>query len=399
MESNKHPTKFYIYPFFVTLLVLPASFLASLFDIFLPTAVNIPYFLLQSVVPPVHQVLTYINQFPLLSYSPGKLPVWFIGVLYVCIVLVMLMWESQIKYWWAFAMVLLLVPLVGIKLPPYFNTEATVTMLDVGQGDSFVIELPRREAVFVIDTGGVIRFSEEPWRNRRNQFNTGKDILIPHLKAKGISTIDYLILTHGDHDHIGGAEALLDRMKVKELIYGKGPVEKENEIQVLSAYRDAGTAIRMTESGKTWSFGENRFAILAPDSSDHETDTNERSIVLAASIKGVNWLFTGDLGEKGERRLLERYPSIQTDVLKVGHHGSLTSSSEVFLDQLQPNVVMISAGKDNRYGHPHPEILSRLQERQMSIWRTDLHGAVQYQLNGQGIKVKTALPQDETGPK
>ena len=388
-----------IYIPFVTIIVLPASFLSSLFDLILPGVFNLPYYFLQLVVPPVHNVLLFINQYPVGAYTPGKLSGWQLVSLYAVILIVLLLWESQIKIWWIPAMISLAIVLGGIKLLPYFQKEAVVTMLDVGQGDSFVIELPRREAVLVIDTGGVIRFSDEPWQKRRNQFDTGKDILVPYLKAKGITTIDTLVLTHGDHDHIGGAQGLLGKVAVRELLYGKGPVEKENEKQVLEAYLQAGTTIHMVEAGQKRSYGNNEITIIAPVASDFEQDINERSIVLAASLEGIHWLFTGDLGEKGEHRLMERYPHLSVDILKAGHHGSLTSSSELFLDHIKPKAVLISAGRNNRYGHPHPDILNRFEESQVVVMRTDLNGAVQFKLKDKKIRVESAIEQKETGPQ
>ncbi|WP_185971005.1 DNA internalization-related competence protein ComEC/Rec2 [Alkalicoccobacillus porphyridii] len=381
----------FVYIPFVTLIVLPASFLTSLFDLFFPAFLNIPYYALQFIVPPVHNALLQINQPALLTYTPGRPAIWMICGFYLCIVIVLLMWESQIKYWWLRAIVVLSIPLVTMDKAPYFQTSASVTMLDVGQGDSFVIELPRREAVIVIDTGGVMRFQEEPWQRRRNEFDTGKDIVVPHLKAKGITSIDYLILSHGDHDHIGGAFMLAEYMNVNTLLYGKGPVEKDNEKQVLQAFEQVGTTIHFVGKGAGWAYGTNTFEVLSPDPSIQEDDINERSIVLLAHIEGTSWLFTGDLGEKGENYLMEMHPNLEVDILKAGHHGSLTSTSEPFLDQLNPKAVLISAGRDNRYGHPHPDILERFKSRQISYWRSDQQGAVEFKYHNGEWRIKQAI--------
>lgn len=120
--------------------------------------------------------------------------------------------------------------------------------------------------------------------------------------------------------------------------------------------------------------------------------------MIAASIEGVKWLFTGDLGEKGERRIIEQYPNLRVDILKAGHHGSLTSSSEALLDHIMPKVVLISAGRNNRHGHPHPEIMSRFEARRMKIYRTDINGAVQFIWSQGDINVETMLESDKTGP-
>ncbi|MEK4564492.1 DNA internalization-related competence protein ComEC/Rec2 [Alkalihalobacillus sp. FSL R5-0424] len=387
-----------IYIPFITMVALPSSFLASVFDLFLPSFLNLPYYLLETIVPPVHHTLMYINRFSLGSYNPGKPSGWQLSLMYVVILYVLYIWEIQRKKWMMRSLLWILIVLVSMKLTPYLKLEAAVTMLDVGQGDSYVIELPRRKGVIVIDTGGVIRFSSEPWQKRKNQFDTGKDVVVPYLKAKGISSIDQLVLTHGDHDHIGGAEGILSEMPVKELLYGRTPLTKDGEKQVLRSFADEGTKISLVEAGDSWSFDNNQFVVLSPLPDEKEEDINERSIVIAASIEGVRWLFTGDLGEKGEKRLIEHYPNLQVDILKAGHHGSLTSSSEQLLDHMKPKVVLISVGRNNRHGHPHPEIISRFEARRMRIYRTDFDGAVQITWERGDIHVDTVLESDKTGP-
>ncbi|MBM0064289.1 DNA internalization-related competence protein ComEC/Rec2 [Alkalicoccobacillus gibsonii] len=387
-----------IYIPFITMVALPSSFLASVFDLFLPSALNLPYYLLQTIVPPIHSSLMYINKWPLGSYIPGKPSGWQLFIMYGVILYILYIWESQRKRWLIRSLILIFIVMISLKMTPYLNAKAVVTMLDVGQGDSYVIELPRRKAVIVIDTGGVIRFSNEPWQKRKNQFDTGKDIVVPYLKAKGISSIDQLVLTHGDHDHIGGAEGIVRQIPVKELLYGNGPITKEGENQVLRSFFDEGTKLSFVESGYSWDYGDNDFVVLSPFSDEKEEDINERSIVIAASIEGVKWLFTGDLGEKGERRIIEQYPNLRVDILKAGHHGSLTSSSEALLDHIMPKVVLISAGRNNRHGHPHPEIMSRFEARRMKIYRTDLNGAVQFIWSQGDINVETMLESDKTGP-
>ncbi|MGE7463220.1 DNA internalization-related competence protein ComEC/Rec2 [Alkalihalobacillus sp. NPDC127517] len=387
-----------IYIPFITMVALPSSFLASVFDLFLPSVLNLPYYLLEAIVPPVHHTLMYINRLSLGSYNPGKPTGWQISMMYLVILYVLYIWEIQRKQWMVRSLISILIVLLTMKLTPYLKPVATVTMLDVGQGDSYVIELPRRKGIIVIDTGGVIRFSNEPWQKRKNQFDTGKDVVVPYLKAKGISSIDQLILTHGDHDHIGGAERILGQMTVKELLYGSGPVTKDGEKEMLRSFFDEGTKISLVEAGNTWSYGDNTFVVLSPFPDEREEDINERSIVIAASIEGVTWLFTGDLGEKGELRLLEHYPNLQVDILKAGHHGSLTSSSEPLLDHIKPSIVLISVGRNNRHGHPHPEIISRFEARRMRIYRTDLDGAVQIIWKRGDIDVKTVFDSNKTGP-
>lgn len=131
------------------------------------------------------------------------------------------------------------------------------------------------------------------------------------------------------------------------------------------------------------------FSILSPKGQEH--DLNERSIVIYSNIEGISFLFTGDLEEEGERRLLSRYPGLEVDILKAGHHGSRTSTTEIFVKQLEPQLVLISAGRQNRFGHPHPEVTDRLQEFEIPVLRTDLNGAIELRLNKEQLKVRSAL--------
>ncbi|WP_071460192.1 DNA internalization-related competence protein ComEC/Rec2 [Bacillus massilinigeriensis] len=266
------------------------------------------------------------------------------------------------------------IPLTFQLLHYYFNPEGKIVFLDVGQGDSIVIELPYRKGVYVIDTGGVLSFNKEAWREKQDAFDTGKDIVLPYLKSKGIRTVDKLILSHGDADHIGGAAALIQGIEVGEICLPAFAEYGELEREAVMAGR--GANIVRIKAGYKWESDRSRFQALWPIK--EEDDKNEGSIVLWAKIGGKTWLFTGDLGEDGENGLLKSINGLNIDVLKAGHHGSRHSSSEHFLDVVTPEEAVISSGRKNRYGHPHMETLIRLKERNVRIWRTDKSGAVTY---------------------
>lgn len=128
--------------------------------------------------------------------------------------------------------------------------------------------------------------------------------------------------------------------------------------------------------GLYWKEGEHSFYILAPEKNSRSG--NNASLVIFTELGGHRWLFTGDLEGEGEVELISKYPDLAVDVLKVGHHGSRTSSSSVFLDRITPDVAIISVGRNNRFGHPHEEVLERLEERNIAIFRTDIHGAITF---------------------
>ncbi|NHM30385.1 DNA internalization-related competence protein ComEC/Rec2 [Neobacillus terrae] len=287
-------------------------------------------------------------------------------------------WEKSLKKkksWVYFVLPLLLLFIVDAasKIDP----RGEITMIDVGQGDSILIKLPFDQGNYLIDTGGSPAFEQDKWRKPPNSFETGRNIVVPFLKSKGIKEIDKLILTHGDMDHIGGSFAVLKSIKVKQIIMPA--VSNQNNavrdvIQIASLQK---IPVCMASAGDQWKSRSSFFKILSPEK-NFEGDTNTGSLVLYAEVGDLKWLFTGDLDIEGEQSLLKRYPNLKTDVLKAGHHGSRTSTSTEFLETLQPKTALISAGEKNHFGHPHAEVLDKLKKRGIMIFRTDKQGAITY---------------------
>lgn len=252
-----------------------------------------------------------------------------------------------------------------------------ITFIDVGQGDSIFIRLPHGRGNYLIDTGGTLTFQTEDWRVRQKQFEVGKDVVVPFLKSKGITTIHKLILTHGDMDHMGGAKEVLKELKVKELILPISPELSALEKEILLLAEQQNVSFQFTKAGENFRAGNHTFQTLSPQNANEE-NRNNGSIVIYTKLGGLRWLFTGDLEKTGEEQLLHKYNNLKIDVLKVGHHGSKTSTSEGFLDRVEPKLAVVSAGRNNRYGHPNVEVLNNLQERNIQVLRTDKHGAITY---------------------
>lgn len=267
---------------------------------------------------------------------------------------------------------------------PNINPIGKIVFIDVGQGDCTFIKLPFNKGNYIIDTGGIVSFNQEKWMERKNKFSTGTDILIPILKGEGVSKIDKLIFTHGDYDHIGGGKEVLQLFPVEKLYIGDklkfGNVE---QVRINLANRN-GTKIQKVSEGYSWTVGDHTFEVLSPIKG-YIGEENQGSIVIKAKIGGKVWLFTGDLDGSGEMRLVSKYPNLQADVLKVGHHGSDTSTSEAFIKAVVPKFAIISVGVTNRYGHPKKEVIDRLQKDKIMILRTDQFGAITYEFkSGQG---------------
>ncbi|WP_406686748.1 DNA internalization-related competence protein ComEC/Rec2 [Rossellomorea vietnamensis] len=256
-----------------------------------------------------------------------------------------------------------------------YHPYGEIVFIDVGQGDATLIDLPYNHGTYLIDAGGEIPFPKEEWEEKKNRFSVGEDILVPFLKSKGITSLDALILTHGDLDHIGGAEAVLNEMKVGELLISPGSGEKVEVDRIVKMAQEKRIPVKEVMYRDNWRGDRDGLHIVSP--LDKEYEGNNDSIVLYGEIGSKKWLFTGDLEKEGERAFVTTF-DLPVDVLKVGHHGSNTSTSEAFLDETEPSVAVISAGETNRFGHPHPEVVERLKERGLTIYNTAVNGAITY---------------------
>lgn len=249
-----------------------------------------------------------------------------------------------------------------------FTQQGNVTMLDIDQADALVIELPRQTGVFLIDLGALFSFETfEPTEKVYEQ------IIKPYLYHQGIYQIDAIFLTHDDLDHTGSLKFLVEDFKVKELIISEfHPINQElahlineNKIHLTQITE----AVSLNRKGQL-------FHVLSPIKD--KGDSNENSLVIHSKFGSQNFLFTGDASKKIEKELLERYPTLEVDVLKVGHHGSNTSTDPLFLKETKVKVGLISAGRKSRYGHPTKEVLEALLNENIRVFQTPKHGAVRY---------------------
>ena len=255
-------------------------------------------------------------------------------------------------------------------------------MIDVGQGDSTLIISPHQKEVILIDTGGIISYEEE-WRKRNKEYHISNNI-ISLLKSLSIKKIDKLIITHGDFDHMGEAINLVNNFKVEKVIFNCGEyndLEKEL-IKVLDKKK-----IKYYSCIKELNIDKNKFYFLQTEEYDNE---NDNSNVIYTELEGYKFIFMGDASSTTEKEIMNKYNLPDIDVLKVGHHGSKTSSSDEFIDEMNPKYSIISVGKNNRYGHPNKEVLDNLKDSK--IYRTDQDGSIMFKIKNNKSKVETNLP-------
>jgi competence protein ComEC len=256
-----------------------------------------------------------------------------------------------------------------------------VTFLDVGQGDSALVVFPRG-ATLLVDAGGL---------SASSSFDIGDRVVAPVVRDAGFRRIDYVALTHGDPDHIGGAGSIVREFRPREVWEGI-PVPR---FEPLIALR-----INAQSSGARWAnvYRGDRVTVdgvevvarhPAPADWERQRVRNDDSLVLELRWGDVSVVLTGDIGKAVERDIAAAIPPARVRVVKVPHHGSLTSSTAVFLAALQPRIAIVSAGRSNHFGHPVPEVLERYRAIGAEVFRTDQDGAVRVETDGRSIGVRT----------
>lgn len=250
--------------------------------------------------------------------------------------------------------------------------ELSVHYIDVGQGDSELIIAPDGEAM-LIDAGT----------------SESKTYLTEYLRRCKITEIKYFVLTHPHSDHIGGASAILDAFEVKNVIMPDAISTTSTYKKVLEKIDAEGCGFITAEpNGEKYSLGTAEFKILGPVK-DYTDNLNNQSAVIRLDYGQTSFLFTGDAESQSEADMLNRFPAsyFKADVLKLGHHGSSTSTSGDWLSAVSPAYAIISCGKDNDYGHPHSEILNLLKKNNIAFFRTDRSGSIVIVSDGEAVSV------------
>lgn len=264
--------------------------------------------------------------------------------------------------------------IVSFFLIPLLDASTTITFIDVGQGDSILLKSPLKQEVVLIDTGGRLRFETEAWQQRITRPYAENNI-VPYLKGQGITTITKLFLTHNDTDHIGELETLSSHFTIEKIYIGWGAATEPKFRERLVKLRKQGIKIIEVKQGDRISAYFDLY-VLMPNKEGE--GNNEDSLVLWLTYKKQKFLLLGDLDQEGELDMMNTYPTLTADVVKLGHHGSRSSSHPTFLAALQPKISILSNGLNNSYGHPHPEVLDTLESLEIAVYRTDKNGAITF---------------------
>ncbi len=245
-----------------------------------------------------------------------------------------------------------------------------VHYIDVGQGDSELVCC--NGEYMLIDAG-------EP---------DASDAVLEYLDRHGIDKLDYLVCTHSHSDHCGGLDAVVESLEVGTVFTSPYAGDSPSYEIFTDAVYDAGLELTVPELGESYRLGEASFSFIGPVE-DYDS-TNDDSLVMRLEYGDTSFLFTGDMTAKAEKDLINDGASLRCDVLKVGHHGSSGSSCYQFLYEAQPGIGVISCEKGNSYGHPHEETLSRLDDADVTVYRTDLEGSIVIFSDGMKVERKAA---------
>lgn len=340
----------------VTFIIYPLALLTFIFkpldNIFL------------NIVTIMEKASLKLSNIDILNLSMSHINIIFFIIYYLIIIFILYNWQKGRNYVIVFFIILLIHHNIN-----YLNPYSTLTMIDVGQGDSFLLKLKHNKANILIDTGGIASYDD------RKPYDIAQNILIPYLNAEGVNKLDYLIITHGDFDHGGMAKNLIKNFKIKHIILNRENNNLEKEI--IKKFKGKITnisegIIKIENITLNFLNGLNTY------------DENKASLIIYTNIENRNILLMGDATKESENYILNTYNLPKMDILKVGHHGSNTSTSKKLIKKISPKISLISAGTNNIYGHPHQETLKKLKNSDVYITKKD--GAVKINLNNFTIK-------------
>ncbi len=254
------------------------------------------------------------------------------------------------------------------------DQKLLVHFIDVGQGDCTLLE---SEGEFVLIDAGE---------------KTAADTVCKYLRCRNLKTLKYVIATHPHSDHVGGLTQVLKTFKTENFITCETDQSTNTWLDVLRTVDKKNINYIDAEPGDTYSFGEGSFEILAPLGSGY-SGYNNYSVVIKAVCGDISFMLTGDAETESENEMLRSKADLSADVLKCGHHGSSTSTSDAFLRAVSPHFAVISCGEDNEYGHPHKETLSKLKKYSIEYYRTDKMGTIIAATDGEGLSFYEASGQ------
>jgi competence protein ComEC len=310
-------------------------------------------------------------------------PTWLALSFLASLIILAVVLNNKYTRWPALAAALTLFALL-IRQPSRIGPRPVLlelTAIDVGQGDSLLVIFPGG-AKMLVDGGGHLQFG----RVTRSSLDTGEDVVSPYLWSRGISRLDIVVATHAHQDHIGGLPAILENFRPKELWVGAN-----SQPELLNRAASLKIPVIHQHADQSFNFSGATIQMLSPPKDFPPTKAiNNDSLAFRITYGLRSFLLTGDMEKPMEARLLSETVDLHSDVLKVGHHGSKTSTIQAFLDAVSPSIALISDGFENSFGHPNKDVLARLHDRHSAVLRTDLDGLITVRTDGQHLTIDTS---------
>lgn len=369
----------------VGFLIMPISLIASLFSFFFSPLANLLITVNQFFVILLLKAISLCASIPFVSvYLPTPTPLEMILFYFLLFLGVHLRKDKKIKYLFAAICIIFIGDLAYWHYQGTFRKELQVTFIDVGHGDSILIEFPKGKTM-LIDGGGL----------PDNRFDIGENVIAPFLWKKKIRRIDILVLTHPDPDHFKGLNFIASHFHIGQFWDNGARIESESYFDLEKTLkRKKITPLSLHKGFPPQSVNGVQISILNPpiQNSGFRTQRtpsllNNQSLVMRLRFHQVSFLLTGDIEKEVEVRMLQKGDSLRAQILKVPHHGSLSSSSPLFLEAVQPEYAVVSTGKGTLWPLPHPEVVERYERLGAKLFRTDLHGAITVITDGQQVKV------------
>lgn len=352
---------------FVSILLFPFTLLTFIFP-FLDSLLNFIIYIFENIV-------LFLNTIDLFKFIFSK-PSFLLIIVYYLFIILFITKHKKI-----FVLLILLFMFVHYNINNIVSSDYVI-MIDIGQGDSILLHSKNKN--ILIDTGGKSEYYSD--FKRKNASNLS-DNTISMMKSLGIKKLNLLVLSHGDMDHLGESFHIIKNFKVDKVLFNEG-VFNYNEKKLIKLLNAKHIEYEVCYQDNYYKYNHITLYSLNSDLSDE----NDSSIVLYSKINNTTFLFTGDGSMKSEEYILKNYDLPKVDILKVGHHGSKTSTSENLIKKIKPKIALISAGIDNKFNHPNQETIDTLEKYNVDILQTKELGSILLKIKKDSLKIKTYKP-------